>query len=220
MNEWLTSSDGITWTAMTSFYTDTVTVAVTGTRYFRCKVGCAFSGLSDTTEAITLTADEITPITGRDTACMEHTITLTDATPGGTWTSSNPAVATVSSTGVVTGLATGTATISYTALTCTAIKKLRVDKLCDVGVDMVSGKENAMLNVFPNPNTGTFSVMLASRLKEEMTVTITDLTGKQIKQVTANTNENIPITQTLPQGMYLITASTSGGHYVSRLVIN
>ncbi len=47
--------------------------------------------------------------------CMQSTITLTDATPGGAWTSTG-AAATIAATGstcVVTGVAAGTATITY-----------------------------------------------------------------------------------------------------------
>ncbi len=49
--------------------------------------------------------------------CTSSTIPLHDATPGGTWASDNTAVATVSSTGVVTGVSNGTATISYSITT-------------------------------------------------------------------------------------------------------
>ncbi len=54
------------------------------------------------------------PITGPSTLCDGTTITLMDATSGGTWSSSNPAVAAVvMSTGVVSGLTAGVATITY-----------------------------------------------------------------------------------------------------------
>ncbi|GAA4461247.1 hypothetical protein GCM10023093_05580 [Nemorincola caseinilytica] len=56
------------------------------------------------------------PITGTLATCYGSTTTLANATPGGTWTSGNTAVATVgSNTGVVSGvgIAGGTATITY-----------------------------------------------------------------------------------------------------------
>lgn len=57
----------------------------------------------------------IAPITGTFTVCANSTVPLSDATTGGTWSSSNTTNATVgSSTGIVTGVAAGTATISYT----------------------------------------------------------------------------------------------------------
>lgn len=47
--------------------------------------------------------------------CVGNTTTLTNSTAGGTWASSNPAVATIGvSTGVVSGVAVGTANITYT----------------------------------------------------------------------------------------------------------
>ncbi len=52
-------------------------------------------------------------ITGPSAVCIGQTITLTDATAGGTWSSGSPSKATVNSIGIVTGVAAGTATISY-----------------------------------------------------------------------------------------------------------
>jgi gliding motility-associated-like protein len=84
------------------------------------------TGLSSGTSAITYTApggctattivtvNPLTPITGITTVCQGFTTPLNDATPGGTWSSSNSAVATVSTTGVVTGVANGTSVINYT----------------------------------------------------------------------------------------------------------
>ena len=64
-------------------------------------------------EGITMTAI-VEPITGTPSVYMGLTTTLASTTSGGTWSSSNTAVATVnSSTGVVTGTGSGTATITY-----------------------------------------------------------------------------------------------------------
>ncbi|MBX2905499.1 MAG: Ig-like domain-containing protein [Taibaiella sp.] len=53
-------------------------------------------------------------ITGELTVCPGTTTALSSASGGGTWSSSNTSVATVNSTGVVTGVSGGTATITYT----------------------------------------------------------------------------------------------------------
>jgi uncharacterized protein YjdB len=55
----------------------------------------------------------VAPITGTASECAGNTTTLSDATAGGTWSSSAPATATISTLGVVTGLTAGTATIGY-----------------------------------------------------------------------------------------------------------
>ena len=59
-------------------------------------------------------------ITGSGLLCVGGNTPLTDATVGGTWSSGNTAVATVSGTGLVTGVGAGTATISYTVGGCSA----------------------------------------------------------------------------------------------------
>ncbi|MCD6013653.1 MAG: type sorting protein, partial [Flavipsychrobacter sp.] len=55
----------------------------------------------------------LSPITGTLTVNQCSTTTLSNATAGGTWSSSNTSVATVGSTGIVTGVAGGTVTITY-----------------------------------------------------------------------------------------------------------
>lgn len=55
----------------------------------------------------------ITPV-GPVSFCQATSATLSCATSGGVWTSSNPSVATVSGAGSVTGVAGGTTTITYT----------------------------------------------------------------------------------------------------------
>lgn len=56
----------------------------------------------------------VQPITGTLSTCVTGTTTLADATPGGVWSSATPLLASVDGSGVVTGLAPGTATIIYT----------------------------------------------------------------------------------------------------------
>ena len=66
-----------------------------------------------TTTVITNSTPAITGVTGM---CVGSVYTMTTTIPGGTWASSNAGVASVvSGTGVVTGMANGTATMSYTA---------------------------------------------------------------------------------------------------------
>lgn len=63
------------------------------------------------------------PITGITSICPATTTTLSDATPGGVWSSSNTGVATISAGGVVSALTAGGTTISYTVTSgsCNAV---------------------------------------------------------------------------------------------------
>ncbi len=55
------------------------------------------------------------PITGFTTICVSNITTLADASPGGTWSSSNNSIAGIgSSSGIVNGISAGTVNISYT----------------------------------------------------------------------------------------------------------
>ncbi|PQJ08837.1 hypothetical protein CJD36_022085 [Flavipsychrobacter stenotrophus] len=58
------------------------------------------------------------PISGSSSVCLGFQTTLSDVVGGGTWTTSAPTVATITSGGVVTGLIANTATITYTVGSC------------------------------------------------------------------------------------------------------
>ncbi len=82
---------------------------------------------------VTVNTVTAAPIGGVPAVCLGQTITLTDATPGGVWSSGAPSVATISSTGVVSGVSVGMAIISYTVTngcgTAYAITTLTVNAL-------------------------------------------------------------------------------------------
>ena len=73
-------------------------------------------GSISTAEILTVNPLPVMPsvITRAGHECPGTGTLLNDATPGGAWSSSNVAVATVNATGMVTGLSSGTAVISYT----------------------------------------------------------------------------------------------------------
>jgi predicted outer membrane repeat protein len=54
------------------------------------------------------------PISGSNTLCVGNTLQLGNAIPGGTWTHRNSAVASINGTGLMTALAAGTDTVTYT----------------------------------------------------------------------------------------------------------
>jgi len=89
-----------------------ITYSVTG--------ACAATGTSVRMTYIS-NSTPIGTISGTTTAYVGLTTTLSNATGGGTWSSSTPTVATISSTGVVTGVMPGTTVISYTKNGCGGI---------------------------------------------------------------------------------------------------
>ena len=77
-----------------------------------------------------LTLCPLSAIGGPTTVCLGNTQTLTDATPGGTWSSSSSNATIGSATGIVTGVSAGTATITYSlSSTCFVIYPITVNPL-------------------------------------------------------------------------------------------
>ncbi len=116
-----TFSDATPGGIWTSSYPSSVTIGSltgvatgvsTGWSYitYTIPTGCNIS----TSVTVVSTAPPIDTVAGSSTVCLGSTTTLTDGTPGGTWSSSDPSIATVSSTGVVTGISSGSFYISYT----------------------------------------------------------------------------------------------------------
>lgn len=98
------------------------------------------------------------PITGSSFVCIGGTAPQSSATPGGTWSSSNTGIVMVNSTtGVVTGVALGTAAISYTAGGCATTKTMSVIALPSAiyGINQVCIGQSTTL--FDTTGSGTWS---------------------------------------------------------------
>jgi hypothetical protein len=65
----------------------------------------------------------VAAISGAMNVCMGLTTDLSDATSGGAWTSGNTSIATVGSTGIVTGIGSGVVSLSYSVTSggCTTV---------------------------------------------------------------------------------------------------
>lgn len=292
--QWKTSPTSLgPWTNIPGATTDTYTASVTSSIYYTCYIYCTISTISQSIVDLQLVANDPAPIAGPDTACLGTPVTVTDATPGGTWSSTNTAVATISSGGVLTPVTIGLTSIIYSHLGCFATKNIYVNTVPNAGsisgsyyvcptpinfsetttggtwgitnpsiagvsttgavfaiapgLDTVTysvtngcgtskaifpinttpclnGVEEVTINalsmeIYPNPNNGTFTINNASGRTEVVNVTVTDLLGRQVKQVAANTNSTTTIKTDLPKGMYFITASTAQGTRTSKLIV-
>ncbi|MBK7524735.1 MAG: Ig-like domain-containing protein [Saprospiraceae bacterium] len=78
---------------------------------------------SDATASVSVSAAPNLTVSGPDFVCESSNISLLASLAGGTWSSSNTLIATVSNTGIVTGISDGSATITYTYVSgaCTSI---------------------------------------------------------------------------------------------------
>ena len=113
------ATGGGTWSSVNTVVatiasTGIVTGATVGTSLISYTIGSCVANV-----VVTVTTTPAA-ISGNAPICMGATENLTDATGGGTWSSITTTVATISSTGVVTGAGVGTSVVSYTIGSCAA----------------------------------------------------------------------------------------------------
>ena len=136
------------------------------------------------------------------------------------WSSSKTTVATVSTTGVVTGKAAGTATITVTTADGSKTATCVVTVKNTVGI-----KENSLNNlvsIYPNPATDIVTIDLGNGLDKGATrIQIVDLLGKQVF-------ESVKVTQTtvlqintrqFGKGIYIVNIMKGSENICKKLVI-
>lgn len=115
-------------------------------------------------------------VSGTATVCQGSTTALSSNVDCGSWSSSTPSVATVSASGVVTGILGGTATIAYTTPTC--------------------GMATTVVTVYPSPITGGSEVCVG----HSTTLTSATPSGTwassdpSVASVTTATSATMPVT--------------------------
>lgn len=122
--------------------------------------------------SVTVTATPAT-IIGSHQVCIDHSVSLSSATAGGTWSTSNPAIGSVNTTsGVFTGVTPGTVTVTYGLLSgCSISTTVTVTGLPPAitgPAELCVGASNLMFN----PEIGgTWSTTTPA------TVTVASVTG-------------------------------------------
>ncbi len=98
--------------------------------------------------SFTFSVGKPSPIGKTDSLCRGNAVTLTDATRGGTWSSSNPLVAPIDSlSGIITGLKFGETTITYS-----------VGAGCYDTMNISVGICGADVAIYPNPASGDLNI--------------------------------------------------------------
>jgi len=119
------------------------------------------TGCSRTSSSVTVNAlPTVLAITGANAVCVGVTTNLADATPGGVWSSSNTSIASVNASGVVTGVASGTAIVSYAVTNgsgCTTIVTKSITVNANPAVAAITGASAVCAGsttTFSNTTTG------------------------------------------------------------------
>ncbi len=218
---WSSSAPGIAMVnssgIVTGLSAGTVTISYTVTN--SCGSGYAI-------HTITVTpAPNAGTITGIDTICAGTGTTLADSAAGGTWLSSNNAIATVDlATGSVSGLIAGLTTVYYVVTnscgsdTARHLLHVRDAGTCPTGVGNIR-QIITNFQIAPNPNKGSFVINLASPLTEELILVITNILGQKVKELIIRTNVETAVKLDAPAGIYFITAEVNGKRVTEKVVI-
>ncbi len=163
-------------------------------------------------------------ITGLVTICQGDTATLSDVAGSGTWSSTNSSIATITSSGLVTGVSAGAATISYTVsndcgtLAATQAVNVLSTATCLLSVTNTGNSQNE-ITIYPNPNRGTFTLNILSQNNEQAHIVISNIVGEKVKEFTAATNNITDVQLNQAPGVYLLSVTTTSGKYVGRIVV-
>ncbi len=161
-------------------------------------------------------------ITGTDTLCPGQTATLTDTVTAGFWSTTNAAIALVSSSGVVSGVSPGTVTIRYTVTNAcgmdTAIFSITVRNpaLCPDAIKSIDEKQSFVIS--PNPNNGTFTISIQASFIEHVPVIVTNLLGQKVKELIVTTNTPSEVRLNEPAGIYFVTMLMQNGAVMQKLI--
>ncbi len=201
--------------------TYTATAGYTGADSFTITVGDRYGHATIKFYPTVATTPTVSAISGASTVAISTPITLTDATTGGIWTSTNTARATVSATGQVRGITVGVDTIKYSITnTCGAATAIKV-------ITVTAGRgenpgtantEDDRISIYPNPTSAIINIALPPAT-DRATITLTDLEGRMITQTTTTNQLHQLDVSSLPVGTYIIKIITDKQLYTEKVVI-
>ena len=253
---------------------------------------------SDTIGMVVDSLPVIAPVTGLDSVCVGSTVHLSDATPGGVWSVTVPAAATISTTGLLTGLAPsnnnravykvtnmcGTDSLRFRvrvnlpAGPVTGVTSLCMDSttiyrdtarglwstsdstiakftnnfgllqayatgtvtiydnvvnacgstvdsvvLTIVNCDTVAAVPvvtalNKAVSIFPNPNSGSFTISLSGNYAAA-TCIISNIVGEQIREFKICSGKQTELNLGNHNGIYFISVSAGNERYSAKIVV-
>ena len=106
------------------------------------------------------------------------------------------------------GIAADTITMYVTVTTCTSTL-----------VNAANAVGTGNIQLYPNPNNGTFTLNITSPVDEKVSVVITNIVGEKVKELTAITNTPSAIDLSAPAGIYFINVATAHKQFNQKIIV-
>ncbi|HLO52977.1 MAG TPA: Ig-like domain-containing protein [Saprospiraceae bacterium] len=169
----------------------TVTALNAGTAYFTF-TSAATSCSSTTSSPVVVAARPTVSVAGNKHVCIGGTTTLSPSS-GGTWVSNNPSVASVSNTGIVTGLALGTVSFTFTS-SVTGCVSLATEDVTVISNPTVTLDYNGSVCLTNNSSLSALASQGTPSYQYSWTGPNTFTGNTQTVSITQNGNYNLTIT--------------------------
>lgn len=157
----------------------------------------------DTINVTIIAAANAGAISGPDSLCQGDSVNITTTVAGGSWSTSNAAIATVSSAGRVKGISSGTVTISYivnnacSADTETHTMYIKSLTDCTVGIKTYN---LTSITFMPNPTNGTAVIFVPG----DGVLTIYSMNGQKVASISVSSGiNNITVPNNIAAGVYM-----------------
>lgn len=163
-------------------------------------------------------------ITGPDSVCPGHSITLTDTASGGTWVSAAPGVATVSTSGVVTGVSAGIVTISYSVTnicgTAVVTKALTIPATIPCVATVEQPAEAPSPVITRGPDSGQFTVSVGGLKQQEFAVAVFDVIGRRVFATGSGGRSKVSFRLDVPNGMHVVRVQVGERQYIEKVALH
>lgn len=206
------------WTGGLMAATDTMTMCYMAAGTFPITLTVYKSGTPYTTSRTVTVNPAPATITGSHTVCATLSVPLSNATPGGTWSSANTSIAAVGSTsGMLIGVSAGTTTITYLLSSgCYVTHSVTVHPLpCTTGMEEVHNN-GVMAQIFPNPATDELIISMAHQAYS--TYEIINEVGQSLIHGSLDPLQTKVDVNALPAGVYYVRLRGEAGSVVQRFV--
>lgn len=217
------TTTGGTWSSSdTAIATINYAGVVTGKVAGSCTIIYEITGTggckNNTTLGMTVKAlPAISSIGGTKTVCVGKTTQLSCSPTGGTWSSSNTSLATVSSSGLVTGVASGSPIITYTTLANTSgctNKSSATVSVTPPCISITMAKPTGQIEntevkpmeveIFPNPAGHIFNLIVKSSKQQTIDIRVMDINSKIAYNIKGKPGQTFHFGEKLMTGTYLV----------------